>query len=73
MNAGSVKLATIVGADAKKRGAVMMACGVSEQTVRNWVSGAGAPHHRYRQILFDLHGIEMAAWDAPPRKKRGAQ
>lgn len=65
-------LGRVIGADSFRRNAIASACGVSEQTVRNWVSGACSPRRRCRQILSDRHGIAIDAWDAPLSSCRGA-
>jgi len=62
---GSVALAKKVAATKRLRRDLAYRCDVSEQTVRNWESGACVPRYRYRPVIEDVTGVSVALWERP--------
>ncbi len=63
---GSVALADKLRNNRPLRRKLVGICDVSEQTTRNWESGACEPKEKKRPLIEDVVGIPRSWWDEAP-------
>lgn len=63
---GSVALSKALLHNRPLRRRLVGACDVSEQTIRNWESGACEPRDRQKETLEKEIGIERGLWKEAP-------